>query len=301
MILNHPESDNVRKMLTKLSELWDTRSAVNKYGGVDKYSDLEFDPDLNDYSETLLPFKDHDAWREAPLGSKSKAMSYAWALYNLKTIYIECDIVTSSCEDLLKIPLPNSANGELIQDVISEALLDEALHTRMSVMASNYICNKRSLEPLAFTDFNLVSWNRELIKNCQSDGERRLARFSVACASETLITDYLQVMSEDSSIQKICHEVTRAHAMDEWSHSSVFSYVATDIVNNLSGSEKRFMRKTIPKTVEMFADNEMGAWEYVFRKINFPYWKDIVADSKSMSPIDVYMESVDKLIDRIGL
>ncbi len=291
--------DNVALMLKKLSALWQQRAAVNQ--GPVQYADLEFDPARHDFCESLLPFRGHDAWRSVPEELKSRCLSYAWGIYNLKTIYIECDVVTPACEDLIKVAPPNSRNRDVIQDVMSEALLDEALHTRMSLLASNYIYARRGLAPLEFTEFNLVAWRRAVLAGCNAEWERRLTRFAMACASETLITDYLKTMAEDSGIQAVCHRTTRTHAMDEWSHSSVFSFVATDLVQGLSQRERAYLRAVIMKTVEMFANNEMGAWSKVFSMLRFPHADDILADVGRDNEISVYTDSVQALIARIGL
>lgn len=294
-----PDSENVAHMLKKLSLLWKNRAAVNN--SHPEYSELGFDESKRDFSESLLPFKLHDAWQEASEDIKNQCLSYAWGIYNLKTIYIECDIVTPACEDIIKCPPVNSSNRSELQDVMSQALLDEALHTRMSVMACNYIYEKRGLSPLVQTDFNLIRWRKQMLDNCSADWQRRLTRFAMACASETLITDYLRVMAEDYSIQKICHEVTRVHAEDEWTHSSVFSYVAYDIVRDLGLSERKYLRNTMLKTAELFTDNELGAWENVFILTGMPYSRDIIMETERRNEIGVYLDSAKAVISRIGL
>ena len=296
--LNAGTDDAVHVMLNKLSTLWKSRAAVNREQP--DYWSLAFDPTKKDFSTSLLPFRDHQAWLEAPEELQSKCLSYAWGIYNLKTIYIECNVVAPVCEDIIKTP-PPSANRALLQDVMSETLLDEALHTRMSIMACNYIYDMRGLPPLDFSDFNLVRWRDGLLADCGAEWERRLTRFAIACASETLITDYLKTMAEDDSIQAVCHEVTRTHAMDEWSHSSVFSFVATDIVHGLSRKEREYLRSVIVKTVQMFANNELGAWSTVFSMLDFPHARDILHDVGDSNEIGVYTESVESLLDRIGL
>lgn len=295
---NSGTDDNVRDMLKKLSTLWKTRAAVNQ--DIPDYEDLAFNPEKEDYSTSLLPFRDHPAWQEAPKEIKNQCLSYAWAIYNLKTIYIECNVVAPACEDIIKTP-PQSENRVLLQDVMSQALLDEALHTRMSIMACNYIYEMRNLPPLNFSDFNLVQWRNDILSSCNAEWERRLTRFAIACASETLITDYLKTMAEDTTIQPICHEVTRIHAVDEWSHSSVFSFVATDIIRGLSRKERDYLKSIILKTVQMFANNELGAWEAVFSTTQFPHARDIIHDIGDSNEISVYTDSVEALIDRIGL
>ena len=209
-------------------------------------------------------------------------------------------MVVPACEDIIKTP-PPSQNRALLQDVMSQALLDEALHTRMSIMACNYIYDMRKLTLLDFSAFNLVTWREALLANCTAEWERRLTRFGVACASETLITDYLKTMAEDTSIQAVCHEVTRTHAIDEWSHSSVFSFVASDIVHGLSRTEREYLRSIILRTVQMFANNEMGAWAKVFSMLQMPHASEIQHDVGDNNEISVYTDSLQALIDRIGL
>lgn len=290
---------SVAQMLEKLSVLWSTRAAVNNKQPA--YSELAFDPAKNDFCESLLPFRHHPAWTEASPEMKSTCLSYAWIIYNLKTIYIECDIVTPACEDIIKTPPSASRNRALLQESISEALLDEALHTKMSVTACNYIYHHRDLAYLNFTDFNLIKWKNWVLSSASAEWERRLTRFGIACASETLITDYLKTLAEDTSVQSICHQVTKTHAMDEWSHCSVFSYVAADLITTLSKSEKMHLQNVIKKTVSMFANNEMGAWEMAFSHARLPRYKDIINDTETLGEVNVYTDSVDKLLSRIGL
>lgn len=294
-----PDSENVALMLKKLSALWKNRAAVNNKHA--DYSELAFESSKNDFSESLLPFRNHDAWREASQDIKSRCLSYAWGIYNLKTIYIECDVVTPACEDIIKRPPINSINRVELQDVMSEALLDEALHTRMSIMACNYIYDRRRLEPLNYTDFNLIKCRQMMLADCNAEWRRRLTCFAVACASETLITDYLKVMAEDNSIQKLCHEVTKVHAQDEWSHSSVFSYVAYDIVRDLAFSERKHMKNIMLRTADLFANNELGAWKEAFRLSGMPYAREIIEETDNCNEINIYLESVETIISRIGL
>jgi hypothetical protein len=292
-------SNAVMDMLARLSALWQDRAAINKPAL--NVLDLQFDPQRPDFCEALLPFTHHDAWRAADAEMKSICLTYAWILYNLKTIYIECDIVTPACEDLLKVS-PLVGNDRMIfQSAIAEALLDEALHTKMSVSACNYIYCCRHVPLLEFTQFNLLRWKDEALSSCCAEWERRLTRFGMACASETMITDYLKRMSEDTDIQAVCREVTRTHAEDEWSHSSVFSFAAMEIVAGLSKTERAYLQQIIRKTVHMFADNEMGAWSAVFELVGLEGGKDIIADSPGFGEIEVYTDSVNSLLGRIGL
>lgn len=293
------QATEVGKMLEKLSVLWRGRAAVNT--GVPDYTGLAFEASKSDFSESLLPFRTHEVWQQADPAIQSTCLSYAWIIYNLKTIYIECDIVTPACEDLIKRPPTQSVNKVMLQQVMAEALLDEALHTKMSLSACHYIADRRGLAFFDFHEFNLIQWKAGIMASCTAEWQRRLTRFGIACASETLITDYLRVMSQDPSIQPICREVTRAHAMDEWSHSSVFSFAAIDVVSHLSLSEKNYLKAIISRTVSLFADNELGAWEKAFALAGLADYREIISDCAGEGQITVYSDSVEALLRRIGL
>lgn len=51
----------------------------------------------------------------------------------------------------------------------------------------------------------------------------------------------------------------------------------------------------------MFANNELGAWSTVFSMLDFPHARDILHDVGDTNEIGVYTESVESLLDRIGL
>jgi len=293
------ESDHVKSTFEKLSQLWRRRATVN-VGPVDHES-LDFLKDRPDFADSLLPFRDHPRWKEAPIELKDSVLSYGWAIYNLKTIYVECDIVTPACEDLIKCPVGNTDARFELQRVMSEALLDEALHTKMSITACNYIYKNRGLLPLDFQGFNLVAWRNRLLDEFKSEPERRLARFSIATASETLITDYLKTLADDEIIQPICREVTRSHAIDEWGHSGVFSAAAEHVIAELSCIERNMFAGIVSRTVEMFADNELGAWRKAFEILSFPHHREILDETREVGRVQIYKESVSNLLGKLGL
>lgn len=293
------ESSHVKETLKKLSGLWRERAMVNQ--GLMDQTSIVFAPQKADFAETLVPFREHPRWQDAPHELRSAVLSYGWAIYNLKTVYIECDVVTPACEDLIKCPIGDATARYELQQAMSEALLDEALHTKMSICASNYIYRHRNLVPLDYSDFNLVTWRDRLLSQCSSEGKRRLARFAIAAASETLITDYLRTLSGDDDIQPLCREVTRSHAMDEWGHSGVFSTAAEHVVGSLRATERAFFSDIVKQTVEMFADNELGAWASAFELLQFPHRKEIIRDSEQVGKVTVYNDSIMTLLDKLGL
>lgn len=93
---------DMQTILKKPSKYWQQNATVHTFDG--DYDDIEFFADKKDFAECLLPFANHDAWLNAPQPKKDACLSYAWILYNMKTVYIECDVVTPACENILKYP-----------------------------------------------------------------------------------------------------------------------------------------------------------------------------------------------------
>lgn len=90
---------DMQTILKKLSKYWQQNATVHTFDG--DYDDVEFFADKKDFAECLLPFANHDAWLNAPQPKKDACLSYAWILYNMKTVYIGC---YASMREYLKIP-----------------------------------------------------------------------------------------------------------------------------------------------------------------------------------------------------
>lgn len=288
---------DMQTILQKLSNYWQQNAAIHHFDG--DCDDIEFHADKKDFSECLLPFANHNAWLNAPQNKKDACLSYAWIMYNMKTVYIECDIVTPACEDILKYP-PDTPNLADVQKVIAEALLDEALHTKMSIGACNYIYQRRKLTHLGENNFYLSKWLKDTLDKYPNEQQKRLVRFAVACASETLITDYLDILSKDDNIQNICYEVTKRHALDERSHSGVFSHIALELLKNQDKQMVSLFVDILKSTVPLFAHTEMGEWEKVFKILDFPNYKTIIQDTDTLRNIGIYDNSINKLLLRLG-
>lgn len=69
----------------------------------------------------------------------------------------------------------------------------------------------------------------------------------------------------------------------------------------MSQQERAYFRSIILKTVGMFADPELGAWSTVFSMLKFPHARDIIEDIGASDTVAIYTESVENLIERIGL
>ena len=293
------DHNQVIKVLNDLCLLWNKRAKVHQG---DPSLETAFDPERDDFKEPLLPFHDHPDWKAADEELKKKVLSYGWIIYNEKTIQIENKLIAPVCDLIIDAEYPGTQN-DTIQEAISQALVDEAFHTLMAVNGVNIIYRERDLKRVRLPKFQLINRLDKMLSDYSDKDEQKLVRLATACASETLITDYLSVLSKDAKLQPLCYQSVEAHAADEWSHASVFSYTMAEIFANLSEKHKNLYISILPKAVESFGDDELDVWEVVFTAINFPKYQNIISDcrAKAKQNIDIDIKGIKKLLSSIGI
>jgi hypothetical protein len=290
--------EHLADAICKLSRHWRQNAVVNNGG--DPSLTIRLEQGQPDFLESLLPFASTVEWQRASEAMRNATLSYAWVLYNHKTVYIESDLILPVCEDLLKGLYPVD-QAVLIQEIVSQALVDEAVHTQMSINAANAVLTFRGLEAPRYNGFFLTQRRNTLLAQYSSAAEKRLAALGMACASETLVTDYLDKIARADAIQPLCRQVTAAHANDELAHSSVFTLVLENVVSHLTDREKHIVASAISNAVAMFANKELQAWQGVLSQLHFPDYQRMLLSADVEPDISVYTAGVDRLLSRTGL
>jgi hypothetical protein len=284
--------------IEKLSRHWKKNAVVNNGG--DPTSRHALQHELPDFLEELLPFFGTDEWQHAVSDMKRNVLSYAWVLYNHKTVYIESDLILPVCEDIIK-GFYQLDHPERVQEIVAQSMVDEAVHTQMSINAANAILKFRKLAQPEYRGFFLSRRREGLLSEAASDKEKRLVALGIACASETLVTDYLDKIASAEAIQPLCREVTAAHANDELAHSSVFTIVLENVIAHLSESDKEVVARSIHEAVAMFANKELDVWQSILAQLGFPGYQAMLLAASGEPDISVYTAGVSNLLKRTGL
>nr|WP_176426091.1 diiron oxygenase [Chromobacterium sp. ASV5] len=290
--------NHLSQTMDKLSNHWRKRAVVNNGG--DPSFNIPLEADKEDFLPELLPFFNTPQWRAAPAQMKRDVLSYAWVLYNHKTVYVESELITPVCEDLLKGRYPISCAFKT-QEIIAQAMVDEAVHTQMSINAANAILTLRDLPSPEYHRFFMTSRRDHLLSQHADARAKRLVALGIACASETLVTDYLDKIATADTIQPLCRQVTAAHANDELAHSSVFTIILENVIHSLSEEEKELVVRSIFESVAMFANKELDVWRSVLKQLNFPDYEAMLAASSDEPDTAVYVNGVSNLLERTGL
>jgi P-aminobenzoate N-oxygenase AurF len=264
-----------RALLEKMGSNWHRRAQVKK--GIEQSPELTFDETKDDFRIDLLPFKDHPDFLAAPLEMQKKILSSGWIAYNEKTIDIESKVIAPACNHIIYRSVPGVDDG-ISQEIASETLVDEAYHVLLVINACRITRKHRGLEQLRLPEFNLVSNMQREQENFSEPWKKILIQVATAIVSEVFISDYLNLLSHDMTIQPFNRLTVATHRRDEMAHSGIFKHLAKCIYTELTPQQKEFFIEVLPKPVLWFANVEFNVWKAMLEQIGFDKAESMIAD-----------------------
>lgn len=269
---SYPSIPEVRALLSRIASGWGQRAGV-------KHSELDFDfdPDSDDFLVRLLPFKDHPLFEAADDSMKKKVLSCGWLAYNEKTVAIETLIVSPSCMDMLDEKIPG-ADDEVSKQIICETLVDEAYHLLLVKNANRVTRVERGLEKLVVPQFNLVTLMAAHKEQCPEEWKKSLTQLAATVVSEIFISDYLNLLADDKTIQPFNRATVAAHRYDELAHGQIFKCLTKCIYSMLNHEQQAFFAEVLPKPVLWFANPELEIWLSMLEQIGFPNAQAMIKD-----------------------
>lgn len=266
-----------RRLLQKMSDNWERRARVRQLSRNETNSELDFDLDKDDFRLDLLPFKNHPLFRQSPPEMQRKILSCGWIAYNEKTIDIEAQIVTPACNYILYRDVPGVEDG-ISQQIVSAILTDEAYHILLVVNAGNLTRQYRNLESLKLPSFDLVVKMRQEQERYRENWQKMLIQLAVALVSEVFVSDYLDLLATDKTIQPLNRLTVATHKQDEVTHSLIFTHLAKCLYHHLTAEQRAFFIDILPKPVLWFASQEWRVWQAMLEQIGFDRAKETIAD-----------------------
>ena len=265
------------KLLQRIGDGWIKRAKVRR-----EAVDLEFDPDRDDFLETLLPFYQHPSYQALDEAQKQKILSCGWLIYNEKTVAIETAIVTPSCNDALEGRIPG-LEGETTRHVVCETLVDEAYHLLLVENANRMTRFHRDLGSIKIPTFNLVRYMNEERANHSEEWQKILIQLATSVVSEIFVRDYLNQLAECDTIQNMNRATVAAHRHDELAHSKIFTLLTETFYPALSADQQEFFAGMLPKPITWFADMELDIWQSVLDQLRIPNARTIIEDCRPLN------------------
>jgi len=269
--------------LQKMSKNWQKRAQV-KNQEIDIKSNI--DSSLPDFRVDLLPFKDHPDFLKASPETKSKILSCGWLAYNKKTIDIESKVINPACNYIIYGEVPG-VDDEISQQIASETLVDESYHILLVNKACHLTRRQRRLESIELPDFNLVVKMRQEQDKWSLSWQKVLVQIATATVSELFISDYLDLLAHDRTIQPFNRLIVDTHRRDEMAHSPIFNHLAKHIFSKLTQEQKEFFIDILPKPVRWFADGELAVWRAMLEQIGFASTAKVISDCTAAKEVDL--------------
>jgi hypothetical protein len=266
-------------LLGRIAKGWGQRAQVKQ-----QELDLAYDPTRPDFLESLLPFHHHPAYEALSPETRLNILSCGWIIYNEKTVAIELDIVSPACHDILYENVPGLDN-EWAKEIVCETLVDEAYHLLLVKNANRLTREVRQLSHIRIPQFALVQLMQAEQARQTSAWGPMLVQLSTAVVSEIFISDYLHLLSEETSIQPLNRATVAAHRHDELAHSKIFAELTRHFYRALSSSQKSFFAETLPKSILWFADKELDLWLQVLRQLGVKQADTLIEDSRQINKV----------------
>ncbi|MDJ0617474.1 MAG: diiron oxygenase [Calothrix sp. MO_192.B10] len=293
------EISHSRTVLQKMSRSWHKRAQVKQNIEENFQPEWAFDPTKDDFRLDLLPFKEHDDFLNAPVEMQKQILSCGWIAYNEKTIDIESKVISPACNHIIYRSLPGVDDG-ISQQIASETLVDEAYHILLVINACCITREHRGLQSLKLPEFNLVRNMYYEQANFSEPWQKILIQLATAIVSEVFISDYLNLLAHDTTIQPFNQMVVATHQRDELAHSSIFKTLTKCIYRNLSPEQKEFFIEVLPKPVSWFANVELTVWEAILKQIGFPKTESMMADCAASNQVNLLRIDYSELIALAG-
>jgi hypothetical protein len=282
---NHQMSHS-RTLLQKMGGNWHRRAQVKQKREEQSNPECTFDETKDDFRIDLLPFKEHPDFLQAPLEIQKKILSCGWIAYNEKTIDIESKVIAPACNHIIYRSVPGVDDG-ISQQIASETLVDEAYHVLLVINACRITRERRGLQSLRLPEFNLVSNMHREQERFSEPWQKILIQVATAIVSEVFISDYLDLLSHDMTIQPFNRVTVATHQRDELAHSGIFKHLARCIYSELTQQQKEFFVDILPKPVSWFADVELAVWKAMLEQIGFSKTESVIADCAASNNVNL--------------
>jgi len=248
-------------VITRLAGNWHRRATVKR-----KEPELEdlFELDRPDYPEHLVPFVGHPTWEALDPELCDRMLSWAWLAYNKHTVLAEQRVVNPAFAYVIEGEFP-SLGGPALETSLAQAMVDEQYHTLMHLNASTITRRKRMIDTpdTVLPAPHVVQKLAEMREACAHSWERKLTTLAFATVSETSISAYLHLLSNDKDIQVINSTTVQLHNRDEICHSSITAELAKTVYDFLDKNQQRFFVDTMMTGLEAFVANDYGTWRQI--------------------------------------
>lgn len=271
-----PEDPVENAVITRLASNWHRRAAVKR--SEPNLDDL-FEKDRADYPESLLPFRDHPAYRQLDHVTKAKLLAWGWVAFNKNVMDIEQHVVNPGfqllAEDAFDIGLDES-----MAVAVTQAMVDEQYHTLIHLNASAVTRRRRGwrMPESALPVGHKARCYQRRVAMAENFEQRALSTLAFTTVAEVSINAYLALISDNDEIQPINQVTAMLHNRDEYCHSSIVDEIVRVAYAHLDLAQREFFLGALAEALEAFAANDYTMWRRIVQLVGVPNGPQMVRE-----------------------
>ncbi len=260
----HDPNDPVESaVVTRLAGNWGNRATVKK-----PEPDLDdlFDHSKHDYPEALIPFADHDTYRNLPEETKERIRAWGWIAFNKNVMDVEQHVVNPGF-GLLARDAFDTGMGDVLAVAVTQAMVDEQYHTLMHLNASALTRRQRGWSMLDRTLPFSATVRRQRAAQLASDNASSAALSALAytTVAEISITSYLDLIEDDETIQPVNRATVKLHNRDEYCHASIADEMAAVVFAGLGPDDRRCFLDGLAGGMDAFSSTDFTTWSAILQ------------------------------------
>jgi 4-aminobenzoate N-oxygenase len=289
--------------LRRIAAAWPRRATI-RTDMANLANPEEYQPDLLDYPQHLMPFGAHPLFLAAPQEQRRRVNTLAWLAYNARVIAAEEYIANPTFEKLAHGVFPGVERFE-VKEVIQQSHVDEVWHTYMHMIAMRR--SREARQVTAEPDYVEPVTNRRLYARTAQTTERwesDLLYLLWTVVGEVSINAFLDLLAADRTIQPMHALVARLHARDEAAHGPVLAEVAKEIFPRFNREQRELFIRSIPEAIVAFGAEDYELWPQILRFSGFAHADEVIADTRSQPGTDLILtdfSTVHRLVCELGI
>ncbi|MFD4182149.1 diiron oxygenase [Rhodococcus sp. NPDC058514] len=303
MLPDCDESDPVESAVIRgLVRSWPARATVRR---AEPDLDDLFDPSKADFSEDLIPFREHDLYRCLDETKKARLRAWGWIAYNKNVMDVEQFVVNPGFQ-LLSRDAFGTGLGDRHRAAAVQSMVDEEYHTLMHLNASALTRSRRGwpLREDELPPSQTVRRHHSEVSRHTDPRAAALTTLAFTTVAETSISSYLGLMTEDESVQPVNRATVALHRRDELCHSSITGDLVTLVYDRLDADDRRTLLEGLSAGVDAFTANDMRTWLAILEHEQVTGAGTIIADATADSvakPMVQDCSAIRRLCEKLGV
>lgn len=265
--------------LRRLAAAWPRRATVRT--DMERITGAqEYDPELLDYPESLMPFSAHPDFRSVAESKRRTVNTLGWIAYNERVVAAEEHVVNPTFEKLGHAVFPGVDRFE-VKEIVRQSHIDEVWHTYMHMLGMQRTREARQIK--AEPEGTHPVTNRLLYEAADASAERWQADILYllwTTVGEVSVNAFLDLMAGDTTVQPLHSLIARLHARDESAHGPVMVEIMKDVYVHLNREQQDFFVAALPSGINAFCAEDYDWWLKVLEFAGVPKAKDIIEDCR---------------------